>query len=107
MLASLRTRLRASVPAAAATAAAVAARGRRSSTNAMVRLDPQLEGIVLAWLNGTFFLTKEGGGAEAHQKSLNTSDTTKIETTGTKFGEEREKKAEEDAPAAEEASSEG
>ncbi len=60
----------------------------------MLTRDPKLEGMVLAWLNGTFFLTKEGGGAETHQKALNTSDTTKIETTGTKFGEDREKKKE-------------
>lgn len=54
----------------------------------MLNRDPDLENLVLSWLNGTFFLTR-GGGANGEQKDLNTGDTTNMETTGTKFGEKK------------------
>ncbi len=57
----------------------------------MLTRDPNLEGIVMSWLNDTFFLTT----AEGQQKQLNTGDTSTVETTGTKFGDSREEKKKE------------
>ena len=52
----------------------------------MLNRDPDLENMVISWLNGTFF---RGDGTKGGEKNLSTGDTSTVETTGTKFGEKK------------------
>jgi dienelactone hydrolase len=52
----------------------------------MLNRDASLEGTLIAWLNGTFFLKS---GQKSPTPQINTGDTSTMETTGTKFGEEK------------------
>lgn len=52
----------------------------------MLNRAPTLEGILISWLNGSFFLK---AGAAAPPPNLNVGDTSAVQTTGTKFGEKK------------------
>lgn len=54
----------------------------------MLSRDPNLEGLVYSWLNGTWAM--QNGPASASQKALTGAAVdTKVETTGTRYGEKK------------------